>query len=274
MIDLSSNIERIKSLLEQNTPQSVVYAALEARLALEKICYDRLRQRHDYISNSDLKKWQPHYIVNTLLAEVDPYVGQTMSMWVANSQDVNPRDEDYVHIGTEIGIDPSRISKLWNAISNLALHVKIPEDKTDSINEYGETGKIASKVHEIIAELERLAEGKFTYSGFGEEISFECSCGQLIKRRAALLKEGQSINCFNLQCLLSYEVVIDEAGIFNFRSEIHETPCRFCGKALIFSRRSISNMKYGEIRSLACKECGKATNITLMLGVERPAVQK
>lgn len=50
MIYLPPLIDRIKALLAEGTDSSVTYAALEARLALEKVCYDRLRQRHDYIS--------------------------------------------------------------------------------------------------------------------------------------------------------------------------------------------------------------------------------
>lgn len=47
MINLDPVIERIDALLDEDTDQSVTYAALEARLALERVCYDRLRQRHD-----------------------------------------------------------------------------------------------------------------------------------------------------------------------------------------------------------------------------------
>lgn len=48
MIQLQPIIDRNKALLEQDTEASITYAALECRLALEKVVYDRLRQRHAY----------------------------------------------------------------------------------------------------------------------------------------------------------------------------------------------------------------------------------
>ena len=69
MINYASIIERIQALLAEGTEQSITYAALEARLALEKVCYDRLRQAHDYISHAQLRRWQPRDVINTLMSD-------------------------------------------------------------------------------------------------------------------------------------------------------------------------------------------------------------
>ncbi|CCV13286.1 hypothetical protein [Mesorhizobium sp. STM 4661] len=65
MIWLKQYTAKIEELLNQDTPESLTYAALECRLAIERICYERLRNAHDYISHDDLKRWQPQYVVNT-----------------------------------------------------------------------------------------------------------------------------------------------------------------------------------------------------------------
>ncbi|MBN8848758.1 MAG: hypothetical protein J0I73_11770 [Sphingomonas sp.] len=49
MIDLSDSIATIRAQLEEGSPRNLTYAALECRLALERICYERLRAMHDYI---------------------------------------------------------------------------------------------------------------------------------------------------------------------------------------------------------------------------------
>jgi hypothetical protein len=95
MLNLDPIIERIKVLLAEDTDASVTYAALEARLAIEKVCYDRLRQRHDYIAHAQLKKWQPGAVVTTLMAEVDPHIGQTVTLSIGkNPADVTIKPED------------------------------------------------------------------------------------------------------------------------------------------------------------------------------------
>ena len=125
MINLDPVIERIDALLDEDTDQSVTYAALEARLALERVCYDRLRQRHDYISHEQLRRWQPGAVVNVLIKEVDEHLGKTLTLSISKSPvgpGVKLEDEEYVEVGTEIGFNPKKIAKLWNALAKLALH--------------------------------------------------------------------------------------------------------------------------------------------------------
>jgi hypothetical protein len=57
MIDLRRIIPTIEKLLAEETPQSITYAALECRLAIEKVCYERLKVVHDYIAHEDLRGW-------------------------------------------------------------------------------------------------------------------------------------------------------------------------------------------------------------------------
>lgn len=171
MIQLQPVIDRIKVLLADDTEQSVTYAALEARLALEKVCYDRLRQRHDYISHDQLRRWQPGAIINTLMKEVDEHVGQTLTISIGKSPaeaGVKPEDDEYVPIGTEVGFDAKRIAKMWNALAKLALHVRLPEHKDDHIADYGDKARTRAKVEEVLSELERLAKGTMTFSGMGD----------------------------------------------------------------------------------------------------------
>lgn len=77
MIKLKPTISQIQKLLKENTEASVTYAALECRLAIERICYERLRLAHDYISHDDLTKWQPSGIVRTLIQELDAHAAAT-----------------------------------------------------------------------------------------------------------------------------------------------------------------------------------------------------
>jgi predicted RNA-binding Zn-ribbon protein involved in translation (DUF1610 family) len=232
MIHLYPVIERIKALIIENTAQSVTYAALEARLALEKVCYERLRQAHDYISHAQLLRWQPSGVVKTLMAEVGGHVTETLTLYISKEPavpGVEPAEDDWVEVGTQIGFDAKRISALWNALSNLALHVRLPRNKEDHIPEYGDRDRVKAKVEEALAELERLATASMEFSGMGEEVSFECPvCGEKNKRRAGALKEGQSVFCINPDCKASWKAREHEGG-FEFESETADFACQGCG---------------------------------------------
>ncbi|MFL6856885.1 MAG: hypothetical protein ACJ8EB_03135 [Allosphingosinicella sp.] len=70
MIDRPPLIERVYALPGENTEQSVTYAALEARLTLEKVCYDCLGQAHDDISHAQLRRRQPTVVAEARIAGV------------------------------------------------------------------------------------------------------------------------------------------------------------------------------------------------------------
>jgi hypothetical protein len=268
MINLSPTIDRINALLTENTNASVTYAALEARLALEKVCYNRLRQCHDYISHDQLKRWQPHAVVNTLIAEVDAHAIHTRTLMMSRNPavpGVEPDDDDFVEIGTEVGFNPKLIGELWNALSGLALHVKLPKNKDDRISEYGDADRTKKKVEEVVAELERIATGTMTFSGIGEEVSFECACGEKNKRRASLLKGGQSISCFNALCIRSYTVEIDDDGSHSFTLQAAEIPCAACDKIIFAPMREVTKMKHGEVASIRCSNCDHTNRIAWLL---------
>lgn len=265
MLNLDPVIARIKTLLDEDTDASVTYAALEARLALEKVVYDRLRQRHDYISHADLIGWNPGYVINKILAEVDPNVTETLTLSIGKNPGARPEDDDFVEIGTEIGFNANLISKMWNALAKLALHVRLPEHKTDEIPDYGDKARIRAKVEEVVAELERLAKGTMTISGMGNEVSFTCACGQLNKRKAGLLKNGQSLACFNPQCSRSFTVEVQPNGEMWFEVENIEIPCAACRSLAFAPRRDLLKMKYGEPKIFDCVECGHPNRVMWIL---------
>ncbi|CAM4319011.1 hypothetical protein NOLU111490_17305 [Novosphingobium lubricantis] len=259
MIDLKPIIERIQSQLDEDTDQSVTYAALEARMALEKVCYDRLRQRHDYISHAQLKRWQPGGVVKTLMEQVDPHVTNTRTLKMSRTphvEGVQPDDDDFVEIGTEVGFNARKIASMWQALSNLALHVRLPEHKNDHIPAYGDKVAIREKVEQVIEELQRLATTTMTFSGIGKEVKFDCDCGTLNKRRADLLTVGQSVYCINPECPASWKVE-KEGDDFWFAPEEVFVECIHCAHQNRFHLRKVIDMEKNEVASFNCSKCGE-----------------
>ena len=80
MIWLKANTEKIRELVKTNTAESLTYAALEARLSIEMVCYERLRNAHDLISHDDIKRWQPNRVVNKLTQEVDDQIASSYTL--------------------------------------------------------------------------------------------------------------------------------------------------------------------------------------------------
>lgn len=267
MIDLQSSISAIENLLQEGSEASLTYAALECRLAIEQICYERLRVAHEYISHDDLKKWQPRDIVNTLIREVDSNAAATFTFSIG-SEPVQkgapaPTAEDYENmeflpIGTHIGFDPSKLGKLWNALANLALHISIPETKDTPVVRYGDPEKIREKVSESLAEIKRIGEGTLLMSGFGEEVSFVCSCGMTNKRRLGLLKNGQTVSCINPACEESF-TYFEESLEFGHRTLA--IVCQKCGSEQDVPTKKIEKLPKDKRLYFSCEGCGEEISI-------------
>ena len=275
MIEIRATIDRINTLLDCNTAGSVTYAALEARLVLERVCYDRLRQSHDYISHAQLKRWQPNAIMTTLINQVDETATTTRILYISKEPaepEVIPSDDDFVEVGIQIGFDPKYIGKLWSALSGLALHAKLPEHREDAIDSYGDTEKIRAKIVEVVSELERLSKTTLTMSGIGEEVSFACACGEKNKRRAGLLKQGQSVYCINPNCDHSYTVEKSDEG-FNFEPEIISVDCNNCGMTNAAPRRTLQKMKTDQHISFSCHKCKEINVVQWRLCQVAPLAQ-
>lgn len=223
MLYLKPVIERIGKLASSDSSADLTYAALECRLAIERVCYERLRISHDYIAHDDLRRWQPKDVVNFLVQEVDPKIASTYTLSmskdpVAENDSLEgiaeDRGREWVKIGTQVGFDAKKLGELWNALSNVALHVRLPTSKSDLVSEYGDPSKIAAKIKECLEELRRISEGTLFGTGMGEEVTFECACGRTIKRRSQRLRHHQVISCVGIDCLESYRVEKDGDDYF------------------------------------------------------------
>ena len=71
MTDIWTQIKKIEDLLDQNSIDSITYAALEARLTIELLCYERLKISYGYISFADLRGWKPKDVVEQVAKEAN-----------------------------------------------------------------------------------------------------------------------------------------------------------------------------------------------------------
>jgi hypothetical protein len=275
MLNLNPVISKIEELVREDTDASITYAALECRLAIERICYERLRISHDYISHDDLKKWQPSDVVRVLIREVDSNAAETFTLSVSTSSRPEgappPTLEEYqamefLPIGTQVGFNPNRLGSLWNALANLALHVSLPMSKSDSIPHYGSKDEVKKKVSEALAEIKRIGEGTLLSSGMGlstgmgEEVSFTCLCGSMNKRRLQFLADGKILSCVNPSCIESYSFLKSD---LLFERRTLEITCRACGTKRNVPTRMIEKLRVGQRLPFHCEGCAETIFVSL-----------
>lgn len=268
MLWLSEHISRISELMAQGSSESLTHAALRCRIAIELVCYDRLRNAHDYISADDLRRWQPRDVVNKLIQDVDPYIATSYTISVSktavpsDAPDLTLSDYDqleYVEIGSQAGFDTRRLGKTWNSLGSF-LHVRLPQSREDELATFSAPELIERKLEEALALLREIEQGTMVSSGFGKTVKFECNCGSENKRRAELLTAEQTINCINPECAERWIVRIEGDDIGFERCSIPVT-CK-CGETTLLTEKVALELERNQRLRFQCRSCD-AENIVM-----------
>jgi hypothetical protein len=276
MIDIKKRITVIEELVAKGTVQSLTYAALECRLTIEQICYERLLISHDYISLADLRKWTPAQVVKQISEEANDLVDSGFTLSISKEpiqEGREPKTQDdyesfnYVQVGQQVGFKISRLSSLWNGLSKIALHIDVPKVK-ESLSIYGDLESIKAKVTEAVAEFKNFEQGNMISSAFGEEFHFRCDdCDALIKRKVALVKDGQVISCVNPSCDESY-TLHRQGDEIEYSRKTLTIVCRHCTNEISFPAKKAESLRYGQTLSFVCECCKNSTLVRLLIAQE------
>jgi hypothetical protein len=260
VFDVDSRIRAIEGLLTEGTPASLTYAALEARLALEAVCYDRVRFHHPYIAHRDLRGWKPAKVLKVLVEELEPWAASSWRLDVAEGVPEDPSSPesyerlDWQPLGTQSALPVRRIERLWQALSNVALHMRVPESDDDPISPYGDERQIGRHCEEAVALLREVAQGNMLGQSIGRTWTFSCRCGQTIERKEEVLCEGRRLSCLDPECLETY-VVRSADGQCVAERRVASAVCPSCHAQFHIPQRKVDELKTDQKKGLDCPDC-------------------
>lgn len=273
MIWLEKYVQTVEKLLVNENAASLTYAALEVRLALERICYERLRIAHEYISPNDLRSWTPKYVVTTLLQLVDPKITSKVTLSMSTRpvekspleliNDSASENEEWVALGTQVSFDPALLAKHWQAMSSF-LHTRLPKSKDDQISQYSETETMLRKISEALAFLKSVQIGTMIIVFSGETVSFQCVCGQKNVRPVLSIKPNSLISCVKENCVEKYRV--ERCGSeFEFERLKIDISCHNCQLEHWFPFHDVQHLDKNHLGKFKCNGCGVENNFTWKL---------
>lgn len=273
MIDVARRIQTIQALLKEGSDAALTYAALESRLTIEQVCYDRLKMSYGHISYDDLRKWQPKDVVRQVVEDANEFAASEFTLSISKTHVASdPKDLsreefealEYVNIGKQVAVNLAKLGKLWNALSNVALHVKLPKKNGDDIRAYGSAQDIKNNVLAALEELKALKSGTLLAGGFGTNYYFPCiACETEIRRIDKLLTHGQVINCVNPNCNETYLIHKEAGGTFHTRRTA-QLKCGDCGKQFDIPLKRIDQLRFGGFLDVPCDACGESNRVCLV----------
>lgn len=242
--DKRACIERARKFLETPSPENLRYAALELRMCMEALTYEKLHFFSGAIPESVLSKWQPPQAVKAIL-EFEPMADRSFVIHAGVEEEYGKPAKNMQFVGQHKSLRLQWLRKHYNKVGNI-LHFP-----STSTSVFLSASRVKEYLDDVIADVEEALSGNILGGTLREVYVFECSeCkSQVVCNKQTVAKTKKAI-CFNPQCGAEYFAEISEDGNSGFRLMVTEFDCTNCG-ALI----SVENRKLDIGMEFQCGSC-------------------
>lgn len=236
--------------MEAGNEARLVYAALELRMAIEALTYDRAQAFQEEIPPSEYRTWQPKKVMQMLI-DIEPTADKDSSVAVGLEDVPGIPATTMNFLGTEkvFGLKP--IKDHYDALGSF---VHLPNLKQLEEKGFANPAKILERCKRIVELVKAVLASPIFNTNFGVFTSIECmnpDCKQMVRRRIPSSNSSLKATC--LHCNLAYEVKID-GDQCTWGVDLEKIPCpnSSCEEVFGISR---SDLKPGSYFS--CRSCGK-----------------
>jgi len=177
------------------------YAALELRMAMEALTYDRAKAYEAEIPPNELSTWQPRKLME-LLIEIDPRAGNDSSLSFGSEETPGVAATKMHFLGSEKVLSLAVLKKHYDALGSF-LH--LPTLKQMEGGGDIDWTKVRMRCDEIASAVEEAVASPVFNITFGEFSQIACAeCGQPVRKRVPPGLAGASASCFN--CGVGYRL--------------------------------------------------------------------
>lgn len=251
-LDKRSCMARAQALLAEATPDSLRYAALELRLCIEVLTYEKLRAFSNMVPEEVLRTWQPPQAVKALL-EFEPRADRTFVLRVGRQEINGKPPQKMTCVGTHNSLGFGWLRKHYNKLGNL-LHAPAVSDSVDQ-----DVTPLKEYLAEVISDLTEPLQSTITGGMIREVYNFTCSrCAKPVIANAETAREKSKAVCLNPQCKAEYFAKLNEAGQMTF--VLIATPFE-CAAEGCDGVAQIENRKLEKGLGFVCPKCGQKHKI-------------
>lgn len=260
MIDIAKKIAIIQKLVGEGSENHIRYAALECRLAIEEICYERLRLAHKYIPLDKIRSWQPPKLLKFLFEEVEPSLlgGSKISISTEPTDSLKElKREDFeamewVELGEQATLNLRKISELYYKISK-HLHAIMPTGDSSTVK--ASEDQVRRHVLEVVDELTILSKAKVEFFFPTKVVSFDCLCGESISRTEHSLNAAKVVSCVSSKCRITYVPQLNDDG-YELLRRVATIDCPHCGHKTLQEFSDVERLSIGTVHATKCPSCG------------------
>lgn len=254
-------LDRAKKLLGQD--QQFRYAALDLRLAMEALTYDRAQSYLEELPLGALAKWQPKQLMDALI-EIDPTSGSTYTVRMGEEPALGVAPKTMSTMGTDVVFGLKEIKQHYQAVSSF-LHMPTIQQHSDGKG--WDAGKVRARLEEAAQAIDASLSSAVWNCTLGNFSNFECCrCDKPIHKRVPQGTTDLVAKC--IHCGAPHAGRVLEDGRLEWKPMIVRFTCRTPGcthEIELFQ----DEIKRGTC--WVCPECHKSYLIDLaVLSDEKP----
>ena len=237
-------MERAKNLLSKGGSVSLHYAALELRMCMEAITYEKLRASARHIPPKVLETWQPPQAVKALL-EYEPHTDKPFAIYAGLEKEYGVQSDEMKYVGKHRPFKLGWLRKHYNKLGGYLHFPKSNEGRSKS------EAEARQYLADVISEVEHVLSANITGGSLGEVYEFQCQlCDQpIICGKHRLVSSGH-VECLNPNCGAEYFGELAEDGTSSFRLTVSDFDCAKCGTSIAVENR---NLRIGT--RFRCENC-------------------
>ena len=253
------SVGRARAELASGDRARLKFAALEIRMAIESVTYERAQSYRDEIPQAEYRTWQPKKVMQ-LLIDIEPRAEKGSSIAYGIEEVPGVAAKEMTSLGAEQVFGLRAIKAHYDALGS---YLHMPTLK--QLEDVGEPdlAKLHDRCLSIIGLLDGVLSSPVFNINFGTFSSIPCmnpDCGKTVRRRIPTGQRALSAAC--LDCGMDYDLAVGADGQCVWRPVLEEIPCPGPSCEVMF-KVSPGELKAG--RRLVCHACGGRFQISLAL---------
>ncbi|MFZ2403576.1 MAG: hypothetical protein WAW41_00450, partial [Methylobacter sp.] len=249
-------LELAKQELNSFNDHRLRYAALDLRMALESLIYERASLYKEELCGKKLSTWQPGKLLSLLL-EVDPSADKNVELYAGLEEEYGKPAKIMKPLGRERVLSLREIKKYYDRIGSY-LHAPTLEQVAQS--KVASTEVIRTRCKEVVEILEQVFSSPVFNINFKVATSILCErCNTKIVRRSPV-DAAEPIIARCIECSAPYRLILVDDNQVEWKPQVRDVECAnpTCNCTVKIWE---SDLKLGE--SWKCSDCGSSNQIVL-----------
>ncbi len=218
--DARTALARAKTELESASQERLRYAALELRLSIEALTYDRAQAFATEIPPDEYDTWQPQKLLQVLL-EIEPTADKCSTIRFGEEPSPGQTPSVMHTLGSETVFDLRTSKKHYSALGSF-LHA--PTLKQVEERGGADFVRLHDRCGEIVASLEAALASPVYNVTIGSFAQLACmECGKPVRKRFPVGREVVDVECF--ECHAGYRLSLAAPGKVNWEPMQQSITC-------------------------------------------------